>query len=333
MHHGHLTERPVVTALFAAGEDPPPALKPLDASAEVRVVSDAAALRRALPDTDVLVVWDFRTTVLQQAWSSAARLRWLHACSAGVDAVLFPELVGSDVTVTNARGVFDRPMAEYVLGLLLAFAKDLPRTLDLQRREQWRHRETAMLRGRTLLVVGTGGIGREIARLCGALDLAVHGVARTARDDDPDFGTISAAADLLPALDRADIVVAAAPLTADTSGMFDERAFAAMRPGSWFVNVGRGALVDEDALLGVLRSGRLAAAALDVFRDEPLPAGHPFWDLPNVIVSPHMSGDFIGWRDALAELFLENFARWGAGEPLRNVVDKRRGYAASSKTG
>jgi len=245
---------------------------------------------------------------------------------AGVDPLLFPELVHSSVVLTNSRGVFDRAMAEYVLGLALALAKDLPRTLDLQRRREWLHRESERVDGRTALVVGAGSIGREIGRYLRAAGMRVLGVARRPREADTVFERVVGIDDLQAALPEADYVVLALPLTPETRGLFGAAALATTKRSARFINVGRGAVVDQPALVDALRSRRIAGAALDVFADEPLPAVHPFWDMPGVIVSPHMSGDFAGWPAAVSGLFVENFRRWLAGEPLLNVVDKARGY-------
>jgi phosphoglycerate dehydrogenase-like enzyme len=229
-------------------------------------------------------------------------------------------------------GVFDQAIAEYVLGLILLFAKDLGRTVDLQRRHVWRHRDTENLRGRTVLVVGAGGIGRAVARLARCAGMRVLAVARTARAGDPDLGRVVAVRDLHTVLGEADYVVIAAPLTAETRRLFGEAEFARMKRTARLINVGRGAIVDEGALLAALRSKRIGGAALDVFDREPLPRDHPFWDQPGLIVSPHMSGDFIEWRSDIAALFVENFLRWHRGEPLLNVVDKMLGYVPSARS-
>lgn len=270
----------------------------------------------------MLAVYDFRTELVAGLGARAGTLEWIHAASAGVDAVLTPEVVASDTVVTNAQGVFDDGIAEWVLAVLLLFAKDLHTTLALQRARTWRHRENERLAGRRLLVVGAGSIGRAIARLCGAAGMNVRGVARTARRDDPDFDAVVTTADLHHELATADDVVVATPLTAATHHLLGSDAFAAMRPGTRVVNIGRGPVIDESALLDALDTGRVGAAALDVFETEPLPADHRFWDMPQVIVSPHMSGDAVGWVGALGEQFATNLARFAAGEPLDHVVDK-----------
>lgn len=283
-------------------------------------------LAELLPDADVLFLWDFRSHALRDAWPAADRLRWVHAASAGVNHVLSDEVIASEVVVTNSRGVFDEPMAEYVLGLALAFAKDLPTTLRLQRERRWHHRETERLGGRRALVAGTGPIGRAIARKLAAVGMSVTGLGRRAIAGDPDFGTVLPMAELPGALPDTDFLVLAAPLTEQTTGMVDAAALAAMKPTARLINVGRGPLVVEADLIDALRSGGIAGAALDVFVDEPLAESSPLWELPNVVVSPHMSGDVVGWRDELVALFADNLDRFRAGRPLHNVVDKHHGY-------
>ena len=232
----------------------------------------------------------------------------------------------ADVELTNLRGVFDRTMAEYTLGMILAFAKDFRRTGTLQRERTWLHRETEPVAGTKAIVVGAGSIGRAIARALRAVGIDVEGVGRTARDGDPDFGRVHGIGDLDSALGLADWVVLIAPLTEQTRGMFDAARFAAMKPTARFFNVGRGALVDEPAMIEALESGTIAGAGLDVFAQEPMPAASPLWGMDNVFVSPHMSGDYHGDTVAMAKVFLENFRRFRAGEPLVNVVDKRLGF-------
>jgi phosphoglycerate dehydrogenase-like enzyme len=283
----------------------------------MRFASDASSLAEALPGAEVLLVWDFLSDAVRDAWPAADALRWVHTASAGVDRLTFPGLLDSDVTLTNSRGVFDRPMAEYVLGLVLAMAKDLKGTLAAQQRREWKHRETEPIAGRRVVVVGGGPIGRAIAGLLRAVGMDVELVGRREFDGLPD---------LLPA---ADWLVLAAPLTDATRGMLDAAALALLRPSARVINVGRGALVDEPDLVDALQEGRIAGAALDVFAREPLPADSPLWTHPGVIVSPHMSGDLIGWRQDLVAVFRDNLARYQAGEPLRNVVDKTLGYVTT----
>lgn len=309
--------------------DLPPGLDSITGDISVRYAT-AAELPAALPGAEILFVWDFRSDALRAAWPAADALRWVHAASAGVDQLLFDELVASDVVLTNSRGVFDEPMAEYVLGLVLAFAKDLPGTLRLQAQRRWQHRETERIAGVRALVVGTGPIGRAIARRLRAVGMHVSGAGRTARIGDPDLGTVHATDRLTDALPEADYVVLAAPLTEATRGLIDAAALAAMKPTARLVNVGRGPLVVTDDLMEALAAQRIAGAALDVFSDEPLPETSPLWTMPQVIVSPHMSGDVRGWREELVALFADNLGRWREGRPLRNLVDKRQGYVSGA---
>ncbi|MFC8402725.1 D-2-hydroxyacid dehydrogenase [Streptomyces griseoincarnatus] len=283
--------------------------------------ADESTLAERLPHADVLLVWDFTSHAVRRAWpGEGPRPRWVHTASAGVDHLLCPELAASDTVVTNARGVFDGPIAEYVAGLVLAFAKDLPRTLRLQRERTWLHRETRRVAGTRACVVGSGPIGRAVAGTLEALGVRTALVGRAAREG------VHGPEDLDRLLSRADWVVAAAPLTEETRGMFDARRFGLMQPSAHFVNVGRGELVVEDALVRAVRDRWIAGAALDVFAAEPLADGSPLWELEGVVVSPHMSGDTVGWRDELAAQFVELYELWEAGGPLGNVVDKRRGY-------
>lgn len=314
--------RPRVVVLVPPDAGEPPELDGVRAAAEVHVVRDLEGLREAIdgpPVAEVLAVYDFRTDLVRRLGGRAAELPWIHAASAGVDAVLTSHVAAGDTTVTNAQGVFDRPIAEYVVGLLLAFCKDLPTTLDLQRRRRWAHRETRGFAGRRVVVVGAGSIGSEVGRLAGALGAEVRGIASSARSH-PIFGQVHRAGELHEHLGWADDVVCCLPLTEATRGVFDAGAFAAMRRGATFVNVGRGAVVDEAALLDALRDGTVGAAGLDVFDTEPLPEAHPFWALDNVVVSPHMSGDELGWQAALTREFAANLERWRSGGELEHVV-------------
>ena len=318
----------VIQGVESPGEVP--GIEAVEASAELRCAGDLDALRYALPGAEVLLGWKFDAGDVRHAFDRADRLRWIQWGGAGVDAALFPALVESDVTLTNLRGVFDQAMAEYTLGMILAFAKDLRRTDALQRERAWSHRLTERIAGTRALVVGAGSIGRAIGRTLRAAGIEVGVVGRTARDGDPDFGRVHGNEDLDHALGSADWVVLIAPLTAETRGMFGAARFAAMKPTARFFNLGRGALVDEPAMIEALAGGTIAGAGLDVFAEEPLPATSPLWGMENVFVSPHMSGDFHGHKAAMAAMFIENFRRFRAGEPLVNVVDKRLGFVSRS---
>ncbi|WP_121703261.1 D-2-hydroxyacid dehydrogenase [Streptomyces sp. E5N298] len=306
--------------LLVLDAEPPPRLGRLTGRARIEH-ADAATLAERLPHADVLLVWDFASHAVREAWPGGGpRPRWVHTASAGVDHLMCPELAASDTVVTNARGVFDRPIAEYVAALVLAMAKDLPTTLRLQGERTWRHRESMRVAGTRACVVGSGPIGRAVVSTLEALGITTALVGRTARPG------VHGPEELDRLLAGADWVVAAAPLTEDTRGMFDARRFALMRPSARFVNVGRGQLVVEDDLVEALTARRIAGAALDVLSHEPMAPDSALWEVPGLIVSPHMSGDTIGWRDELGAQFVELFESWAAGGPLANVVDKKRGY-------
>lgn len=317
-------------SILVLDADPLPRLDRLDGRARV-VHADEKTLAGLLPTADVLLVWDFLSDAVREAWpGEGPRPRWVHTPSAGVDRLL-PELASSPETVlTNARGVFDQPIAEYVAGTVLAMAKDFHGTWELQKQRSWRHRETIRVGGTRAVVVGSGPIGRAISRTLKALGVTVDLVGRRERTGDPEFGRVHAAEALDGLLAHADWVVCAAPLTDATRGLFDAATFARMKPGARFVNVGRGQHVVEDDLADALLEKRIAGAALDVFAGEPLGRDSRLWDVPGLLISPHMSGDTLGWRDDLSEQFIENFDRWEAGEPLLNVVDKQLGYVPTT---
>jgi phosphoglycerate dehydrogenase-like enzyme len=315
---------PVIAVLCERATDRPPGLEKLE-GVELRYC-DAAGLGAALQGARGLMLWDFFSTAVRDVWDQAGSVEWIHVTAAGVDTLLFDELRDSEVVVTNARGVFDRPIAEYVLGAVLADAKDSRGSFELQSKRSWQHRETRSILGAHALVVGTGGIGREIARLLRVAGLEVRGAGRVARADDPDFGEVVASSELTTAVGWADHLVIAAPLTEATRGLVNDQVLSAMKPDAHLVNIARGPLVDEPALLAALEEGRIGGATLDVFDTEPLPPSHLLWEAPNVTITAHMSGDVVGWRETLAKQFATNVRHWLAGEPLLNVVDKKLGY-------
>jgi phosphoglycerate dehydrogenase-like enzyme len=318
--------RPTVVVMGATAEEPPPGIDEAATMADVSFVASASALAEAIADTDAVFAWHSVRELLPEVWPKAGRLRWIQSASDGVDWLLFPELVDSDVVVTNARGIFDRAIAEYVVGLMLAFAKGLLGVVEGHRQREWRHRPTELLAGKRLLVAGVGPIGRAIGRAGRDLGMEVRGVGRRARSGDDVFQSIAGTDGLAAAAGWADYVVDALPATRATRHLFDASVFDSMRRSARFINVGRGTTVVEGALLDAIREERIGGAALDVFEREPLPSDSPFWELPNTIVSPHMSGDFEGWLEAVVRLFVENLRRFVAGRPLLNVVDKREGY-------
>lgn len=292
-------------------------------------------------DVEVLLRGWLSSEAFDRLLARAPRLAWVHSATSGVERALTPAARERGIVVTNARGVFTRPIAEHVLMLILAISRRLPQLMELQRERTWQPLEGVELRELTIGIVGYGHIGRAVASLAGAFGARVIALRRNL--DGPDASSPATAGEdafpLSPAPERvvgpdglhellavSDIVVLAAPLTPETDGMIDDAALAAMRPEAWLINVARGRLVDDRALLRALGEGRIGGAALDTFREEPLPPASPFWDLPNVIVTPHTAWSSARVLDRSVELFCDNLRRYAAGAPLRNVVDPDAGY-------
>jgi phosphoglycerate dehydrogenase-like enzyme len=304
----------------------PEGLPETASGAEYVLAESMADVREQLGGCDVVFHYGHPRDALSANWALTERLRWLHVGGVGVDWVLFPELVESDVMLTNSRGVFDTSLPEYLLSLMLALVKELPATVRAQDRHQWQHRLLQPLTGGRVVIVGAGSIARASGRLLRTLGLDVTLVGRHEREGTLGEGRIRAVTDLRGILLAADWLVVLAPLTPETRGLIGAAEMAALPRGARLVNIGRGPTVVETALVESLRAGHLAGAALDVFEREPLPAESPLWDMPNVIVSPHIGGDEASTPRAFAEVFLANLRRYLAGEPLENVVDKRLGF-------
>ena len=308
---------------------PPASLAPngLDGDPVVSFVPLEHASPAQVAAAPVALVWDFRWQGLGALLTRAPRLRWVHAGSAGVEHLLPALAARPDIVLTNSTGVFERPIAEYVLGLVLRHAKGFGETAAAQAHRRWAYRETASIEGSTMVVVGAGRIGTAIARLAAAAGMRVIGVRRRSDGGSaPPFDRIVGIVDLPEVVSEADFVAVATPATDSTRHLIDARILRAMRRTAYLVNVGRASAVDTDALVAALHQGAIAGAALDVFEEEPLPASSPLWTTPNLFVSPHMSGDADNWGRRILELFATNLAAWRAGRPLDGVVDRSRGY-------
>ena len=297
----------------------------------------------SLEDVEALLRGPLPAAVFDRLLARCPNLRWVHSATAGVERVLTPAALERGLTITNARGVFSRPIAEYVLLMMLAVSRHMPQLLELQRERTWQPLEARELRDVTVGIVGLGSIGRAVAALATAFGSHVIATRRrqevgvgTAPDDDDATAALpvmdGSHARILPPdglpelLAASDFVILALPLTRETENLIDDAALAAMKPGAWLINVARGRLVDERALLRALRSGHIGGAVLDAFREEPLPAESPFYDLDNVIITPHTSWSSGRVLDRSVELFCENLRHFQAGEALRNVVDPLVGY-------
>jgi len=273
------------------------------------------AFADAAPHAGVILNWTNNRELLRQVFLTAPRVRWIHSRSAGLDELLFPELAASPVTLTNARGVFSDILGEFVIASVLFFAKGLRRMLRSQQAGAWDPFDTVQVSGQTMGIIGLGDIGKAAARRAEAMGMLVVGLGRA---DGPERKR--------QLLAQADYVVLSAPLTPQTRGIVAEPELRAMKPAAVLINVGRGPLVDEPALIAALREKRIAGAALDVFSEEPLPPGHPFFALDNVLLSAHSADHTPDWEQRAMQLFLDNFERYAKGEQLRNVVEKTRGY-------
>lgn len=298
------------------------------------LVKGRDAAREALvahPETDVLAGFFPPADVLDRA----PNLRWIALASAGADHVLRAGLVRADgPAVTTANGVHAVPISEFVFSMLLLWARHWPEMLALQRAHDWpEQRRKRALRGRelygaTLAVIGVGAIGRRVAQLGRAFGMRVIGTTRSARpgERDPDLDELAPLERLDALLAEADYVVIAVPATPQTHHLIGAAQLRAMKPSAFFVNIARGSVVDEQALIAALQAGQIAGAGLDVVEDEPLAPESPLWEMPNVIVSPHVSGVTPSYSARFTDLLLENLARYRAGEPLRNLVSAERGY-------
>ena len=285
---------------------------------ELAVSSNEAEAARLIEETEILYAWNFPRSLLGRA----PRLRWIQNMGAGVERFLVPELA-SDVILTRVAGIFGPWMAEYTLGWALWTTQKMERFRAQQRTREWREVNPTRLRGATLCVVGLGDIGRAIARAARAIGMEVVGVSRSGRRVREAHRVLRTAA-LPRALAAADFVVLTVPLTDATCGLIDAAALAAMKPGAWLINIARGAVVDEAALVSALRERRIGGAVLDVFAEEPLPAAHPLWALDNAVITPHISGP--STPEEITPIFQDNLRRYLAGRPLRHVADRRRGY-------
>jgi phosphoglycerate dehydrogenase-like enzyme len=266
--------------------------------------------------------------VLKRVLPHAKSLRWIHSMSAGVEHLMFPEIVESPVPLTNARGVFAESLGEFVIAAAFYFAKDFNRMRRSQSEGKWDQFDVEMLNRQSLAIVGYGEIGRAAARRAKALGMKVYATRRRPEllQGDPLVDEGFSPDDRGTMIAKADYVLAAAAITPETRGLIGENEFAAMKPSAVVMNVGRGPVIDEAAMIRALQEGRIRGAALDVFDKEPLPADHPFWRMDNVLLSPHTADHIEGWMEDAMQFFVENFGRFHRGEPLQNVVDKKAGY-------
>ncbi|MEW6243287.1 MAG: D-2-hydroxyacid dehydrogenase [Bacillota bacterium] len=256
---------------------------------------------------------------------AAKDLRWIQVTSAGVDRLLFPELVESDITLTNTRGMHARAIAEHVFAMILSFEKHIVKYVLSKEAARWEREQSRMLWNKTMAVLGLGSIGSQVAKIARAFEMRVVGTVRTPRPIEY-ADRVYGPDEMSHFLPSADYVVICLPLTGETKGYIGRDELALMKPDALLVNIARGNVVEQEALLWALRSGQIRGACLDVFATEPLPSDSPLWQLQNVLITPHVAGVFEGYMEEAMEVFYENLRRYKNNEPLINVVDKKRGY-------
>lgn len=298
--------------------------------AEFHISNDLAVLEKHAPQAEIIVNVSLGKSAvsLAKVWPSAKSVKWVHSLSAGVESSLFPEFIASPVPLTNARGVFKSTLAEFAVLGMLYFTKRVRKLVENQRAHKWEQFLLDEVRGKTMGIIGYGEIGRECAVLAKPLGVKILALRRR-----PQLSLNDALVDqnyqpqdLHQLLAESDFVVAAAPLTPETKHMISEKELRAMKRSAILMNVGRGPVIDEAALIRALQEGWIAGAALDVFEQEPLCEDHPFYDMENVLVSPHTADRTPDWLDRAMACFVENFKRYVAQQPLENIVDKTAGY-------
>jgi phosphoglycerate dehydrogenase-like enzyme len=304
-------------------------LEELSPETTIAVGNSAEAFERAAPEANVIFNWSGSGALLREVFGMCPEVAWVHSRAAGLDNQLFPALIASPAVLTNGSGVFSPPLGEFALAAILYFAKDFRRMIRSQEAGIWDQFDITEISGQTAGIVGYGDIGRAVASRLRPMGLDVLALKRHGPPlyhVDPLVSRIYGPEARLEMIARCDYVIVSAPLTSETRSMIGAPEFAAMKPNAVVINVGRGPVVDEAAMIEALAAGRIKGAALDVFDTEPLPAGHPFYRLENVLLSPHCSDHTPDWLERAMRFFLDQFERFRKHEPLRNVVDKQLGY-------
>ena len=321
---------PVQTLLVLADPAEPQLamLKALAPAPAIVIGNRPEAFADAAGEATAILNWSGSADLLRAVFLKAPKVRWVHSRSAGMDGQLFPEMVASPVPLTNGSGVFSAPLGEFVLAAILYFAKGFRRMVASQEAGRWDPFDIVEVAGQTVGIVGYGDIGRAVARSVKPMGMRVLAVRRNpaAGQPDPLVERVYAPGDRIEMISQCDYVAVTAPLTPETQGMIGRAELAAMKPEAVLINVGRGPVVEESALIEALEERRIKGAALDVFNREPPPEGHPFYKLGNVLMSAHCADHTPDWLERAMRFFLEQYARFEKGEPLKNVVDKQRGY-------
>lgn len=304
-------------------------LEKLRTDADIVIGNSPGSFATAAPSATVIFNWSGSLPLFRTVFLMCLNLRWVHSRSVGLERSLFPELVNSPVILTNGVGVFSSSLGEFALAAILYFAKDFRRMVCNQIAGVWEQFDVIPVAGQTVGIVGYGDIGRAVASRARPLGMTVLALKRHAPSPGEldnlvdEFFTPDRRLEMLP---RCDYVVVATPLTAETRDLIGEPEFAAMKTSAVIINVGRGPIINEEAMIRALSTNRIKGAALDVFDHEPLPAGHPFYELENVLLSPHCADHTPDWLDSAMHLFLDQFARYRTNQPLLNIVKKQLGY-------
>jgi phosphoglycerate dehydrogenase-like enzyme len=292
------------------------------------VTDNPEELTRLAPEADAILYAHGKSELLSGVLPRAVRLGWVHSLWTGVEGILSAELLAHPAVLTNGRGVFRWPLAQWTVGVMLFFSFDLRRVLQQQEQGVWKQFVSSTLEGRTLGIVGYGAIGSAVAERARPFGMKILAFRRRPElfHGDPLVDQSYGPGQLKTLMAESDYVVVVTPLTAETRGLVGASEIAAMKSTGVLINIGRGPVVDEAALIQALQSGSIRGAALDVFDTEPLPAGHPFWGMRNVLLSPHTADRVEGFLIPALDSFLENLERFLKNQPLLNVVDKRAGY-------
>lgn len=303
-------------------------LEDLPKDTNIVVGNDAAMFDGHAADAEVLVNCMMPLPLFREVFLQAPKLKWVHSFSAGVENSLFPELIASDIPLTNARGAFSRSLAEFVIAGCLFFDKKIADMRRQQQERRWVNMDVEELYGKTLGIVSYGSIGEHCAELARAFGMKVLAMRRRPElsASDPRVDRVYGHDGLGEMMAASDFVAVCSPITPETRGLIGAAELAAMKPSAVILNVGRGPVIVESALIEALREKRIRGAVLDVFDTEPLPPDHPFYGLDNVLLSPHSADHTPGWTDHSMRLFIRNFRRYAGGEPLENVVNKKAGY-------
>jgi len=304
-------------------------LAPVQRQARIVVANSAEANKDAASEAAVLFNWSASRELLRELFLAAPNLQWVHSRNAGVENLLFPELIASKALLTNGSGVFSPSLGEFALLAMLYFAKDIPRLRRQQTAKTWEAFDMLPIERKTVGIVGYGDIGREVGLRAKAMGMRVLALKRHPPEPGSDPGPVDkffVTDQLNDMVSECDYVVVAAPLTPETHHLVNGKTFAAMKKKSVIINVGRGPVIDESSMMTALREGRIKGAGLDVFEHEPLPSDSPLYEMDNVLLSPHTADHHAEWLDDALRFFVAQYERFAKGEPLRNVVNKQLGY-------